>query len=75
MTKKVMMRIRKMEIALGIFSRFEEKSRTGYRIKERKMATKKGKSTGLASFKTTPAMKTTIIPRKAVAILLSFIGI
>jgi hypothetical protein len=45
MIKKVTIIINKIETALGIFLRVK-KSRMGERIKERKIAKKKGKRTG-----------------------------
>ena len=66
------MRIKITETALGIFKRVK-KSKTGESIKERKMAKKNGKRTGLASHKTTPPIKTTTIMRQAVITLFPFI--
>lgn len=66
--KKITKRMKIMVTDLGILNRVK-KSRIGKRTKEINMAMKKGKSTGLASLKTTPMMKTTIIRRLAVVTL------
>jgi hypothetical protein len=70
--KKVKRRIKIMEITLGILI-LVKKSRMGKRMNERKIARKKGKSTGLASLKRTPIIKTTMMIKDAVATLLSSI--
>jgi hypothetical protein len=62
-----------METNLGIF-RFVRKSIIGKRMKERKMAKKKGKRTGLACCRTTPARKMTMMTRQATTTLFSFMG-
>jgi hypothetical protein len=51
-----------------------KKSRIGERIKERKIAKKKGKRTGFACCKTTPTAKTTRIIRAAATTLFPCIG-
>jgi hypothetical protein len=63
--KNVTRRIDIMATNFGILNRVK-KSRTGKRMKDRKTAIKKGKSTGRASFRITPMIKTTMIKRLAV---------
>jgi len=66
--KKITISIKRMATDLGILNR-HKKSRMGKRTKEMKMAMKKGKRTGLASLRMTPAMKMTIIRRLPVVTL------
>ena len=68
MIKNAIKTIKIIETAFGIFS-LVKRSNTGDSIKVRKIARKKGKSTGFASRITTPPIKITTITREAVVIL------
>ncbi len=71
--KKLVNIINRIETALGIFL-LVKKSRIGERIKERKIAKKKGKRTAFACCKTTPTAKITRIIRAAAITLLPCIS-